>query len=73
MATKNNKEINLNTMLAIKPITDNQKVVFNSWKKGKNRQIWNTYQKKTIQVNTKKTLIESFKYNYSINFNLEKN
>lgn len=37
MATKNNKEINLNTMLAIKPITDNQKVVFNSWKKGKNQ------------------------------------
>ena len=36
-ATKNNKEINLNTMLAIKPITDNQKVVFNSWKKGKNQ------------------------------------
>ncbi len=32
MATKNNKEINISNMLTIKPITDNQKVVFNTWK-----------------------------------------
>jgi len=37
MATKNNKEININTLLPIKPITDNQKIVFDTWKKGKNQ------------------------------------
>ena len=37
MATKNNKEINISNMLTIKPITDNQKIVFNTWKKEKNQ------------------------------------
>ena len=37
MATKNNKEINISNMLTIKPITDNQKIVFNTWKKSKNQ------------------------------------
>ena len=34
---KGNKEINLNNLVVIKPLTDNQKVVFNTWKKGKNQ------------------------------------
>ena len=34
---KGNKEINLNNLVVIKPITDNQKIVFNTWKKGKNQ------------------------------------
>tara|TARA_Y100001963_G_scaffold156852_1_gene251471 strand:- start:288 stop:995 length:708 start_codon:yes stop_codon:yes gene_type:complete len=33
---KKNKEINHNSLVTIKPITDNQKEVFTSWKKGKN-------------------------------------
>ena len=33
MASKKNKEINHNNLVTIKPITDNQKLVFNSWKK----------------------------------------
>ena len=37
MATKNNKEINSNDLVTIKPITDNQKIVFNTWKKEKNQ------------------------------------
>ena len=37
MATKNNKEVNINTLLPIKPITDNQKIVFDTWKSGKNQ------------------------------------
>ena len=37
MATKKNKEINHNNLVTIKPITDNQKQVFSSWKKGKNQ------------------------------------
>ena len=37
MATKKNKEINSNDLVTIKPITDNQKVVFNTWKKDKNQ------------------------------------
>ena len=37
MATKKNKEINSNDLVTIKPITDNQKVVFNTWKKEKNQ------------------------------------
>ena len=37
MATKKNKEINHNNLVTIKPITDNQKQVFASWKKGKNQ------------------------------------
>ena len=37
MATKKNKEINHNSLVTIKPITDNQKQVFSSWKKGKNQ------------------------------------
>lgn len=37
MATKKNKEINHNSITTIKPITDNQKVVFESWKKGMNQ------------------------------------
>ena len=34
---KKNKEINANSLVAIKHITDNQKVVFDTWKKGKNQ------------------------------------
>ena len=37
MAAKKNKEINHNNLVTIKPITDNQKQVFASWKKGKNQ------------------------------------
>ena len=37
MATKKNKEININNLVAIKPITDNQKIVFSSWKKDKHQ------------------------------------
>ena len=37
MATKKNKEINHNNLATVKPITDNQKVVFDTWKKGKNQ------------------------------------
>ena len=37
MASKKNKEINHNNLVTIKPITDNQKVVFDTWKKSKNQ------------------------------------
>ena len=37
MATKKSKEINHNNLTTIKGITDNQKVVFDTWKKGKNQ------------------------------------
>tara|TARA_Y100001938_G_scaffold144908_1_gene220515 strand:+ start:56 stop:766 length:711 start_codon:yes stop_codon:yes gene_type:complete len=37
MATKKNKEVNMNDLVTIKPITDNQKVVFSTWKKGLNQ------------------------------------
>jgi predicted ribonuclease YlaK len=37
MASKKNKEINASSLVAIKHITDNQKLVFDSWKKGKNQ------------------------------------
>ena len=37
MATKKNKELNSNSLVTIKPITDNQKQVFATWKKGKNQ------------------------------------
>ena len=37
MAAKKNKEINHNSLVTIKPITDNQKQVFSSWKKGQNQ------------------------------------
>jgi len=37
MATKKNKEINHSSFVNIKPITDNQKLVFGSWKKGQNQ------------------------------------
>ena len=35
--SKKNKEINHNNLVSIKPITDNQKQVFASWKKGQNQ------------------------------------
>ena len=35
-STKKTKEINLNNLVSIKPITDNQKIIFDSWKEGKN-------------------------------------
>ena len=35
-STKKTKEINLNNLVSIKPITDNQKINFDSWKEGKN-------------------------------------
>ena len=34
---KKNKEINHNSLVTIKPITDNQKEVFATWKKGANQ------------------------------------
>ena len=37
MANKKNKEINHNNLVTIKSITDKQKVVFDSWKKGQNQ------------------------------------
>ena len=37
MANKKNKEINHTNLVNIKSITENQKVVFDSWKKGKNQ------------------------------------
>ena len=37
MASKKNKEINTNDLVTIKPITDNQKVVFSTWKRGLNQ------------------------------------
>ena len=36
-SVKKNKEINHNNLVAIKPITDNQKVVFDTFKKNKNQ------------------------------------
>ena len=36
-SNKKNKEINNSNIVNIKPITDNQKLVFDSWKKGKNQ------------------------------------
>ena len=36
-SNKKNKEINHNTLVTVKPITDNQKLVFESWKKGQNQ------------------------------------
>ena len=46
MTSKKNKEINHSNLVTIKSITDNQKLVFDSWKEGKNQfqskisQIW---------------------------------
>ena len=37
MASKKSKEINHNNLTTIKGITDSQKVVFNTWKKGQNQ------------------------------------
>ena len=37
MASKKNKELNHQQLVTIKPITDNQKQVFATWKKGKNQ------------------------------------
>jgi len=37
MATKKNKEINHQQLVTIKPIGENQKVVFDTWKKGKHQ------------------------------------
>jgi predicted ribonuclease YlaK len=37
MASKKNKEINQTNLVTVKPITDNQKVIFDSWKKDKNQ------------------------------------
>ena len=34
---KKNKEIGASSLVAIKHITDNQKIVFDTWKKGKNQ------------------------------------
>ena len=35
--SKKNKEINHSNLVSIKSITDNQKIVFDTWKKGKNQ------------------------------------
>ena len=37
MASKKNKEINHQSLLSIKSITDNQKLVFDTWGKGQNQ------------------------------------
>ena len=37
MASKKNKEINHQQLVTIKPIGENQKTVFDTWKKGKNQ------------------------------------
>jgi predicted ribonuclease YlaK len=37
MAAQKNKEINSKDLVVIKPITDNQKVIFDTWKKGQNQ------------------------------------
>ena len=37
MAAKKNKELNHQQLVTIKPITDNQKQVFATWKKGQNQ------------------------------------
>ena len=37
MASKKNKEINHNNLVTIKPIGENQKQIFASWKKGQNQ------------------------------------
>ena len=37
MASKKNKEINHNNLVTVKPITDNQKLVFDTWRKGQNQ------------------------------------
>ena len=37
MASKKNKEINYTNFVTVKPITDNQKVIFDSWKKNENQ------------------------------------
>ena len=37
MASKKNKELNHQQLVTIKPITDNQKQVFTTWKKGQNQ------------------------------------
>ena len=42
MANKKNKEINHTNLVTVKPITDNQKVVFDSWKKDKNQFLFGT-------------------------------
>ena len=34
---RKNKEINQSNLVTVKPITDNQKVIFDSWKKGQNQ------------------------------------
>ena len=36
-SSKKNKEINHSNLVTVKPITDNQKLVFETWKKGKNQ------------------------------------
>tara|TARA_B100001778_G_scaffold205784_1_gene169981 strand:+ start:1417 stop:2127 length:711 start_codon:yes stop_codon:yes gene_type:complete len=37
MASKKNKELNSSIMVSVKPITDTQKIVFETWKKGQNQ------------------------------------
>ena len=37
MGTKKNKELNASSMVSVKPITDTQKIVFETWKKGQNQ------------------------------------
>ena len=37
MASKKSKEINHNNLTTVKGITDSQKIVFDTWKKGKNQ------------------------------------
>ena len=36
-STKKNKEINQSSLVSVKSITDNQKIVFDTWAKGQNQ------------------------------------
>ena len=36
-SSKKNKEINHQSLVSVKPITDNQKLIFDTWDKGKNQ------------------------------------
>ena len=57
---KGNKEINLNNLVVIKPITDNQKIVFNTWKKDSGES-YTSLKKKTFEEQLKCIGIEKKK------------
>ena len=61
MATKKNKEINHNSLVTIKPITDNQKQVFSSWKKGHNQFLFGCAGTGKTFVSLRSSLLMKFK------------